>query len=67
MRRFEKREPKPIDRALIDLRGQRDDLSFRIGILKRGDVIDPAVLGTLKRKLGILDWRIAEHTRPMDA
>lgn len=59
-----KLEAKPTDRMLIDLHSSRDDLSIEIKILGAGDVIDPAKMGTLKRNLGILNHRIANHVRP---
>jgi len=55
------------DRALIDLREARDDLSIQIRLLKEGDRIDPAVLSTLRYKLGLLEVRIAEHEEPICA
>ena len=61
MRYFETMARLKTDRALIDLRDERDDMTIRLNILQDGDVVDPAVLGTLKRKLGILDSRIANH------
>jgi hypothetical protein len=67
MRYFETMGRVTTDRALIDLRGKRDDLSIQISILEDGDRIDPAVMGTLKRNLGILDHRIANHSRVPDA
>jgi hypothetical protein len=62
MRSFEM-ERGATDRALIDLRSARDDLSIRLRILQDGDRIDPAVLGTMKRNLGLLDRSIAMHCR----
>jgi hypothetical protein len=67
MRYFETMAPVATDRALIDLRDKRDDLSIQISIVEDGDRIDPAVTGTLKRNLGILDHRIADHARVPDA
>ena len=67
MRHFEAMGRVVTDRALIDLRDERDDMSIRLNILQDGDVIDPAALGTLQRKLGILDWRIANHKAAVDA
>ena len=67
MRYFETMAHSKTDRALIDLHDQRDDMSIRLNILQDEDVIDPAMLGTLKRKLGILDWRIANYEAPTDA
>ena len=60
MRYFETMARMTTDRALIDLRDARDDLSIEIGILEDADAIDPAEMGTLKCKLGILDFRIAK-------
>ena len=67
MRTFETMARVTTDRALIDLRDARDDLSIEIGILEDADRIDPAEMGTLKRKLGILDYRIASHRKPIGA
>jgi hypothetical protein len=67
MRDFETPGRVTTDRALIDLRGARDDLSIQISILKKGDCIDPAVLATLRYKLGLLEVRIAEHEEPICA
>jgi hypothetical protein len=67
MRYFETPGPVITDRALIDLREARDDLSIKINILEGGDRIDPAELGTLKRSLSLLDQRIAKHPKPIGA
>jgi hypothetical protein len=67
MRPFETMGRVTTDRALIDLRDARDDLSIKISILEDADRIDPAVMSTLKRNLGILDHRIAQHRKPIDA
>jgi hypothetical protein len=66
MRYFEAMGRVATDRALIDLRNERDDLTIQLNILEGGDRIDPALLGTMKRTLGILDRRIADH-KPADA
>jgi hypothetical protein len=58
-----KYETVATDRILIDLRGVRDDLTIELRILEDGDVVDPAVLGTLQRNLGLVDRRIASRTR----
>jgi hypothetical protein len=63
MRYFETTERVTTARALIDLRDARDDLSIEINILEDSDRIDPAEMSTLKRKLGILDYRIASHRK----
>jgi hypothetical protein len=65
LRYFETPGRVKTDRALIDLRGARDDLSIQISILKKSDRIDPAVLSTLRNKLGLLEVRIAEHEEPI--
>ena len=52
------------DRALIDLREARDDLSVQISLIRDGDRIDSAVLSTLQHKLWLLDVCIAEHKGP---
>jgi hypothetical protein len=67
MRYFETLGRVKTDRALIDLREARDDLSIQISLLKRGDRIDAAVLSTLRHKLGLLEVRIAEHEEPIYA
>ncbi len=67
MQYFETPGPVITDRALIDLRAARDDLSIQISLLKKSDRIDPAVLSTLRYKLGLLDVRIAEHEEPICA
>lgn len=67
MRYFERPGRVKTDRSLIDLRGARDDLSFQIGILKNRNCIDPAVLATMRYKLGLLEVRIAEHEEPICA
>ena len=67
MRYFETTARVTTDRALIDLRDARDDLSIKINILEDSDQIDPAEMSTLKRKLGILDDRIASHGKLIGA
>jgi hypothetical protein len=67
MRYFETPGPVQTNRALIDLREARDDLSIQISILKKSDRIDPAALSTLRYKLGLLEVRIAEHEEPIYA
>ena len=67
MRYFETMERMTTDRALIDLRDARDDLSIEINILEDADRIDPAEMDRLKCKLGILDFRIASHRKPIGA
>jgi hypothetical protein len=67
MRYFETPGRVTTDRALIDLREARDDLSIQISILKDGDRVDAAALSTLQRKLGLIEIRIAEHTGPICA
>jgi hypothetical protein len=67
MRYFEMPGRVKTDRALIDLRAARDDLNIQISLLKNGDRIDPAVLSTLRHKLGLLEIRIAERNGPICA
>jgi hypothetical protein len=67
MRYFETMGHVATDRALIDLRDERDNLSIQLNILQDSEQADPAALGTLKRNLGILDRRIANHTTTTDA
>ena len=54
------------DRALIDLRDQRTDLSVRISLLKDGDKPDQGELSRLQRDLDLLDRRIATHRTARD-
>jgi hypothetical protein len=67
MRYFEMPGRVKTDRALIDLREARDDLSIQISLLKGGELIDPAALATLRSKLGLLEIRIAQHKGPICA
>jgi hypothetical protein len=67
MRYFEMPGRVKTDRALIDMREARDDLSIRISLLKDGGRIAPGVLSTMQRKLRLLDFRIAEHKGPICA
>lgn len=67
MRYFEVPGRVKTDRALIDLREARDDLSIQISLLKDGDQIEPAELSTLQHKLWLLDICIAEHRGPIFA
>jgi hypothetical protein len=67
MRYFETTERVTTDRVLIDLRDARDDLSIEINILQDSDQVDPAEMSTLKRKLGILNQRIASHRKLIGA
>lgn len=57
MRKYEAK----LDRALVDLRDERDDLSIQINLLQDRDQVDPAELGTLQRNLGLIDRQIARH------
>ena len=61
MRRYEKREKAPVDRALIDLHDQRDHLSIQISLLRDADVVNPAALLAMQRNLSALDNRISLH------
>ena len=67
MRDFELPGRVETDRALVDLREARDDLSIQISLLKDGDRIDPAELSNLQHKLWLLDICIAEHKGPIRA
>jgi len=67
MRTFETMARVTTDRALIDLRDARDDLSIEINILEDADRIDRAEMDRLKCKLGILDYRIASYRKPIGA
>ena len=57
MRKYEAK----LDRALIDLRDERDDLSIQINLLQDRDDVDCAELGAMQRNLGLIDQRIARH------
>jgi len=67
MRYFETTARVTTDRALIDLRDARDDLSIEISILEDADRVDPVEMGTLRRNLGILNQRIASHSKLIGA
>lgn len=54
-------ESHSTDRALIDLRDKRTDLSIRISILKDGDNPNLGEVVGLERQLELLDQRIARH------
>ena len=62
MRKYEAK----LDRALIDLRDERDDLSIQINLLQDRDRTDLAELMTLQHDLGLLDQRIARHKGQID-
>lgn len=55
------RTSQSTDRALIDLRDQRTDMSIRISLLKDSDRPDEQLLSRLQRDLELLDRRIASH------
>ena len=61
MRRYEKRDKAPVDRALVDLHDQRDHLSIQISLLKDADIVDSAALLAMQRNLSLLDNRISMH------
>ena len=65
MRKYERRDMTRADRTLIDLRGQRDDLSIQISLYRDGDVINPAVFSTMQRDLRLLDDRIDKYRTPI--
>ena len=67
MRYFETTERVTTDRVLIDLRDARDDLSITINILEDSERTDSAEMNTLRRKLGVLDYRIASHRKLIGA
>jgi chaperonin cofactor prefoldin len=56
------RQQQSIDRALIDLRDQRDHLSIQISLLKDSQQSDAAEISALQRELGTIDRRIANHS-----
>jgi hypothetical protein len=58
---------EPPDRALIDLRDERDDLSIRLSLLKDDRLTPPAVLSRLKQDIEELERRIAKYSRARDA
>ena len=49
------------DRALIDLRDERDDLSIRLNILQANRETAAAELFQLKQDLEVLERRIVNH------
>ena len=52
---------EPTDRALIDLRDRRTDLSIRISLLKDSEQPDKVAIFGLQRDLELLDRRIATY------
>jgi hypothetical protein len=54
---------QPMDRSLIDLRDQRDQLSIEISLLKDADRPDLDTLFRLQRNLQVLDGAIHEKAR----
>ena len=52
------------DRALIDLRDKRTDLSIRISLLKDGEDPTTGELVGLERQLELLDQRISKYRGP---
>ena len=55
------------DRALIDLRDERDHLSIQISLLAENRLTAPDELFRLRRQLEALERRIVVHTRSSDA
>jgi hypothetical protein len=54
-------ESHSTDRALIDLRDKRADLSIRISLLKHSESPNIGEVVGLERQLELLDQRIARH------
>jgi len=52
------------DRALIDLRDKRTDLSVQISLLKDSENPSKHELIRLERQLELLDQRISRHRTP---
>ena len=57
-------ESNSTDRALIDLRDKRTDLSIRISLLKDSEDPNIGELVSLERQLELLDQRISRHRGP---
>jgi hypothetical protein len=57
-------ESHSTDRALIDLRDKRTDLSIQISILKDSEDPNIGELVGLERQLELLDQRISRHRGP---
>ena len=55
------------DRALIDMRAQRDHLSIQISLLKDSEQPDGIAIFGLQCELEFLDRRIANHSPAPDA
>lgn len=58
MRKFE-----PPDRALIDLRDQRDHLNIQLSLLSENRLAPADELSRLKLAIQVLERRIVEHER----
>jgi len=52
------------DRALVDLRDKRTDLSVQISLLKDSESPNMGELVRLERQLEMLDQRISRHGDP---
>jgi vacuolar-type H+-ATPase subunit D/Vma8 len=56
------REQQPTDRALVDLRDQRDHLRIQLSLMKDSQQPTAAEIVELQRQLEIVDRRIANHS-----
>ena len=54
---------EPPDRALIDLRDERDHLSIQLSLLSENRLTPASELSRLKLAIQVLERRIAEHQR----
>jgi len=53
---------EPPNRALIDLRDERDDLRVRLSLLEDNRLTTPTELFDLKQGLAVLERRIAKES-----
>jgi hypothetical protein len=61
-------EQQPTDRALIDLRDERDHLRIQLSLMKDSQRPTAADIVELQRQLELVDRRIANHSpAPPDA
>jgi hypothetical protein len=59
-------QPETPDRALVDMRDQRDHLRVQLSLLKDTQRSQPADIARVQRELDILEQRISKH-RPAEA
>ena len=60
-------KPEPPNRALIDLRDERDHLSIQLSLLRDNRLTPPTKLSQLKQELEVLEQRIVEHKKTLGA